>query len=606
MGAAAKIFFAGNCQALALGSVYARHIAPLLNQTVTILDLYPGQPADRRQQRLEELRAADIVAEQIFDPPRLVPPNTLAQGTRRVTFPTVAGVFFWPFSHPHPGNRPGPLVGGDGAYPGEIGCRQLNRLIEQGLPVEEAAVRYANMDLAGLAHLDRVLEMHLERQQQRDDIAGLATHDYILARLRTERLFITPGHPTLGLYRLVAEGLFDKLGVPYSLIEAALRAQRTTPFPLDEAPVHPSVAAHLGLGFIDANTTYRYRNEGSFSFAAYTRRYLTYQWDANLAEGMQLTHTNQAARAIPLLKEGLRACPGSAAGWRTLGLALSGEGETQAAIEAASRAIALDPADPEGQATAAHIWLRAGNLAEAESCARAAIRTFPLWPGSHRTLAHILAGRGAQAGALATARWACDLAPGDPQNAAFLKNFGQDSAVEQAPAPRALPVHASPEKYVQPKQDSPMTGISIDFGVNGAGHGFLRQGWSHPEPDATWTQGMESTIDLPNLEPERDYALRFSVFPAGSDSGHAQRAIFSINGSVVANLILRFETTLELLVPSAVFEGNTQATLRIALPDAISPAQMGMSADPRLLALSFQRLTFRPFLPTGKSLVQPG
>jgi tetratricopeptide (TPR) repeat protein len=414
--------------------------------------------------------------------------------------------------------------------------------------------------------------------------------------LRTEKLFLTPGHLGLTLFGLVAEGLFEKLGVPYSLIEAALRAQRTTPFPLDEAPIHPSIATHLGLSFVDENTTYRYRHEGHFSFEAFTLRYLTYQWDANLAEGMQLAHTNQAARAIPLLMEGLRALPNSVAGWRTLGLVLSSQGEIKPAIEVATKAIALDPADPEGQATAAHIWLRAGDLTEAERCARAAIKTFPFWPGSHRILAYILSKKGEHAAAFVTASWACGLAPGDPQNAAFMKNFPPGpGAAEQAPALSVALKPPVPKKPAQPKQDNPMAGIVIDFGMNGIGHAHLGEGWSFPEPEATWTLGKESTINIPNVGSGQDYALVFTAYPAGSDAGHVQRAIFSVNGTVFGSLILRFETTLELLVPSAMLGGNGEVTLRLALPDAISPAQMGMSDDPRLLALSFRRLTFRPF-----------
>ncbi len=603
MGQPAKIIFAGNCQAHALGTVYARHIAPLVNQTVTIVDLFPGQRPDRQHQRLQDVHEADIVVEQIFDPPRLVPPNTLPAGTRLVTFPTVAGAFLWPFSqHAHPRNQPGPIVGGDGAYPGEIGCRQLNRLIELGLPAGEALARYASMDLAALAHLDRLLELHLERQKQRDAIAGLATHDFIAARFRTEKLFLTAGHPDLSLFRIVAEGLFDKLGIPYSLTEATLRAQRTTPFPLDEAPIHPSVAVHLGLGFVNGNTTYRYRHEGHFSFEAATRRYLAYHWNENLSAGMHLTHSNQAESAIPVLKEGLHDSPDSVAGWRTLGLALSSQGDTTAAIEAATRAIGLDPADPEGHATAAHIWLRAGELAEAETCARAAIRAFPPSPGGHRILAHILARRGEHAGAFVTASWACSLAPGDPGNSGFMKHFQHGSATAVLPpAQRPAPSSALQDKDANPKQDKPMSGIAIDFGVDGAGHDYLGDGWSFHEPNATWTLGRESTINIINVAPDRDYALMFSAYPACSEAGYAQRAIFSVNGKVVGSLILRAETTLELLVRSTVLAGSTEATLRIALPDAIAPAQLGTSPDPRLLALSFKYLTFRPFEQTRPS-----
>jgi hypothetical protein len=150
-----------------------------------------------------------------------------------------------------------------------------------------------------------------------------------------------------------------------------------------------------------------------------------------------------------------------------------------------------------------------------------------------------------------------------------------------------------------------MASIAIDFGANGSGHAFLGEGWSYPEPQTTWTLGLESTINIPYLEPDQDYALQFSAHPAGTEGGRAQRAIFYVNGTVVGSLIVRADITLELLVPSAVFEGNNQATLAIALPDAISPAQLGGSTDQRLLALSFRRLTFRPFTQPKTSLAPP-
>lgn len=591
------IVFAGNCQAVALGGVYARHIAPYLNQQVTILDLHPSLPADLRLQNLQRLRTADIVVEQIFDPPRLLPPNTLPPGTRHAAFPTVAGAFYWPFSqHPHPRNRPGPIVGPDGAYPGEIGCRQLNRLIEQGLPADEAVERYAAMDLAALAHLDRFLHLHLERQKRRDEMAGVATHDFIQARLATERLFLTPGHPNLALFSLVAGQVFETLGVPYSLAEFTLRALRITPFPHDEAPIHPSIAAHLQLGFVDSTTTYRYRHEGRFSFDQFIRRYVAYHWDETLEAGIQLAHGEHPARALPLLREGLRDCPQSVAGWKALGIALSSQGETTAAIEAATRAIELDPADPDGAATAEHIWLRADNLAEAERCACAAIRTFPHAPHSHRILAHILARRGEHTAASVAARWAYGLAPGDPENAAILEDFGRPSIAEQqAFALSVAPAPPPDNKKALPEQETLMTGMHIDFGAEGAGHSCLGEGWSYPEPETTWTLGTQSTIDIPSVDPSQDYALLFSAFPAGAENGRAQRAIFYVNETIVGSLIVRSAITLELLIPSAAFNGNTQATLRIALPDAISPAQLNASTDQRLLALAFRHLTLQPF-----------
>lgn len=111
---------------------------------------------------------------------------------------------------------------------------------------------------------------------------------------------------------------------------------------------------------------------------------------------------------------------------------------------------------------------------------------------------------------------------------------------------------------------------------------LLSGGWSLPESWGTWSDGPEALLDLPLPEGRWRVDLSLRGFPAGAPP----RVVATQAGVVLAETRLS-EGTLRLVVP-----GGGQVSL--LLPDAASPASLGLGEDGRqlsagLLALSVAR-----------------
>jgi tetratricopeptide (TPR) repeat protein len=364
-----------------------------------------------------------------------------------VRYPYASAPFYWPFAvEGHVCAQPQPLLGHLPVYDDEIGDRVLNRMIREGVSPDEAVQRYLEMDVVRLSRVERMAEINLDNQRRRDQVTGIDCVDYIIDNYRHEKLFMTRGHPNLGLFKRIAAQVYERLGVPHSLIDAALRSMRTVLFLPDEAPIHPAIAAALGLRFVTPDSRYQFRNEGRFTFEEYVRRYVANTWEPALAEGIKLTYGGESARAVPMLEQALLRCPGSVAGWQTLGLAHSIIGRPDAAQAALDRAAGLDPADPATPRLRAEAWRRAGDGPAAIRAARAAIDLFPWDPASHRALAEALVAAGDLEGGALVARFALSMEPGHLANLLLLGDvLTRLGRLEEAEAVLRSPAAFDPE-----------------------------------------------------------------------------------------------------------------------------------------------------------------
>ncbi|VVM38734.1 DUF6311 domain-containing protein [Pseudomonas fluorescens] len=122
----------------------------------------------------------------------------------------------------------------------------------------------------------------------------------------------------------------------------------------------------------------------------------------------------------------------------------------------------------------------------------------------------------------------------------------------------------------------------------------LTSGWSTPESWGTWSAGQRAQIDL-RLTPEARSivldALAF-VYPQHP----AQRVIVSLNGEQVltTRLTQLQDNHLEIPIPATIRQqlaDNDRLTIELQLPDAISPEQMGLNDDSRVMGLGLKHLT---------------
>jgi tetratricopeptide (TPR) repeat protein len=276
--------------------------------------------------------------------------------------------------------------------------------------------------------------LQFERQRARDEAAGMGFADVILANYRRERLFSTQGHPDLALSRLYVARVFEAIGVPMPLVDQTARAMQSPPFPTSELPIHPGVAAILGLEFVGPADRYRYFDEGRFSFAEYAARYLRQACVPEMAAALDLLRVGDLQAGLPLIREALRQCPGTASAWQAFAQGLLAAGALEEAEAAIRHALDLGPPAADILAAAARVLTRRGHLDAAEAMAGEALERFPDSTEGHRALARVLARRGRHAEAAAVMRLAAALDPAELGTllplARHLRNAGRPEEAE--------------------------------------------------------------------------------------------------------------------------------------------------------------------------------
>jgi tetratricopeptide (TPR) repeat protein len=435
-----RVVFIGNCQVQSLSQLYQRFSDGKGEEQVAYLPSYEDLTADRA----ETVARADIVVEQRMDVAPRAEIGGIVSNAERHFVPLLAGGFLWPFAgQPHPRNEGAWFMPG-GPYGAEMSDSYLNRLIDKGTPPAEAVEQYLALDVGRVRHLDRLFELIVDRQRSRDAACGYQLADLIEERFRDEPMFRTPHHPNLRLALSFTAQFFQRMGMGATAVKHLHERVRVTPFPKLQLPIHPAVAQHFGLKYADTKTRYRFHEEGRLTFAEYALRYMTYDWNRDLAEGVALLGRD-AARAIPKIEAGLERSPNSADGWygyaealrrsgrpaeaetavrRALaidpaegrchfGLAhiLADFGRLDEAAQAVERALALDPFDPHFNSLSANLALRLGRLAEAEACVHRAIELEPANPHLHSMLGDILLRRERLPEAIAAIQRAIELKP---------------------------------------------------------------------------------------------------------------------------------------------------------------------------------------------------
>ena len=403
------VTFVGNCQALALCNLYREFVGVLAGENV----IYFNDHDLRGQAVLDGVNSADLVIVQDRDFHHELTAEAVPHADYR-SFPMVMASFLWPFANEaHVRNEPRPPFS-DGPYPSQLGDSYLNRLISRGVSPEEALDQYLELDISKVTHLDRLAELYMERQQERDQRTGFNIAPVIEAEFRREHLFRTPHHPNAMLFGIVAQQLFTRLGVPAETVRTAVLSLDRSPFPSDELPIHPGVIRHFGLTFADSMTLYSYFDEGRFTFPEFVLRYMRYENNDALLTAIATIDSEDPTVNLARIERGLAQSPGSVRGWRFKGMLLDQLERRDEAADAIVHSIALDPSDAEGFIALARSLLVRERLAEAEDAARRSVILAPRYAPSYQILAEVLLRTGAREEAFAAASEAVRLVPGRP------------------------------------------------------------------------------------------------------------------------------------------------------------------------------------------------
>jgi cytochrome c-type biogenesis protein CcmH/NrfG len=422
-----NMVFVGNCQIENLFALYGKFVGPHVPTNRTYIASYTKLNDKGRS----ALRDADVVVNQVSGFRSEQPLPEVQAGVKIYNVPVVTGGFLWPFSgKPHPSNAP--VIGyPNGPYPAPNGDSYLNRLIREGMGVEEAVDAYMRLDIGQEVDLDRAYDMIMSKLRKTGQETGYDVADIIERYFREEALFRSPYHPEARITNALAATLFQQMGVGDVIVDRVRRQPNHPSFRGQQLPIHPAVVRHFGLRFVRPDRRYRFMNDGYFTIQDWAGRYMRYEWNDALETGIHLAPSiTTLAEALEKLGEGLTVSPGSAIGWYTLAGVHQRARRYDEAMDAIVRSIEIEPIHAGGHAVLGRLLELKGERKRAVAAFQEAVRLDPFNAPWLRSMGRILRvlGRGDEAGA--ALRLADDLDPGQAP--------GGNDLVRTTPYGRAL------------------------------------------------------------------------------------------------------------------------------------------------------------------------
>ena len=121
---------------------------------------------------------------------------------------------------------------------------------------------------------------------------------------------------------------------------------------------------------------------------------------------------------------------------------------------------------------------------------------------------------------------------------------------------------------------------------------YLTLGWSGPEEGFRWTDGHTSVFECYLPKPKTDLVLKMTIIPfLGNNQIECQRVSILMNDHKLKDVLRVSDTeNLTIEIPHNYFEEEIQR-ITFELPDAISPKDLGVSADARTLGIAVRMLS---------------
>jgi hypothetical protein len=135
-------------------------------------------------------------------------------------------------------------------------------------------------------------------------------------------------------------------------------------------------------------------------------------------------------------------------------------------------------------------------------------------------------------------------------------------------------------------------GTEITFGVGGTYLQYAGEGWSFPEEESTFTREKTAALRIPLRPSGAPLMLKMSLWPfLPPGGGKAQRVGVHVNDRKVADWeAVPQQPEYSAFIPQDALSGGA-LTVRLDLPDAVSPLAAGIGRDPRSLGVSVRRMT---------------
>lgn len=144
-------------------------------------------------------------------------------------------------------------------------------------------------------------------------------------------------------------------------------------------------------------------------------------------------------------------------------------------------------------------------------------------------------------------------------------------------------------------------GTRVQAGLVGEAGRYLGRGWSSPHDRLVWNHGHEATLQLELPPVDRDLVLSMEFIPnVDADKHPKQRIGVEVNGRSAGEWVAREKRRIQIeaSVPMAWLD-RPVTEIRLILPDAASPAELGTGGDRRDLAVALMAFSLKPVSQKG-------
>lgn len=153
-------------------------------------------------------------------------------------------------------------------------------------------------------------------------------------------------------------------------------------------------------------------------------------------------------------------------------------------------------------------------------------------------------------------------------------------------------VHSSSQPLKDDEIHPYHVGDIIEFSNDpNSGVKYFQQGLSTPEGSYVWSLGNKGRIRLVPDDLQADLLAEFTFLTTLTDS---QRLIIKSNDDTLFDDVVTIDNLdVHFVIPRHCFENGTMI-LDLEYPDAVSPSDIGINGDARILGLKFQKIQFVP------------
>jgi glycosyltransferase involved in cell wall biosynthesis len=144
---------------------------------------------------------------------------------------------------------------------------------------------------------------------------------------------------------------------------------------------------------------------------------------------------------------------------------------------------------------------------------------------------------------------------------------------------------------------SARSGQTLSFGLYGNGLEALQDGWGDSEPWGTWTIAKKASLAFTFADPPTETTILIVSLRSLVAPGHPNvQATFSAGNQTVAQWTgspTAWTGDTVLSIPPSAITPDGCLVIQIAILEPVSPAQLGLGSDTRLLGVGIEKIAFK-------------